>query len=64
MGVDYGNYRLSFSNYYWSCYKRRNSTVGKYKLAIRDFSKVIELNPKLADAYILRGYNYEKLGNL
>jgi tetratricopeptide (TPR) repeat protein len=36
--------------------------LGKYKPAIKDFTKVISLDPKNAKAYFLRGIAYNKVG--
>ncbi len=61
-------------NFYGSKYKlyklpvayinRGNAYKGKgeYDQAIADFTKAIELDPKVADAYNNRGYAYEKKG--
>ena len=38
--------------------------VGNYQGAIADYDKVIEINPKLADAYRMRGVNKELIGDL
>ena len=35
---------------------------GQYDQALFDFTKAIELNPKDADAYINRGFVYDKKG--
>jgi tetratricopeptide (TPR) repeat protein len=38
--------------------------LGNTQQAIKDYNKVIELNPQLADAYHNRGVAYHKLGNI
>ncbi len=49
-----------------SYYNRANShnRQGNYSLAIEDFTKAIEIDPKLAPAYINRGVAYRKNGNI
>ena len=37
--------------------------AGNYKLAIRNFQRVIETNPNNADALNYLGYSYRKMGN-
>jgi hypothetical protein len=37
--------------------------LGNYALAISDFDRAIEINPKYADTYYNRGLTYRKLGN-
>lgn len=35
----------------------------QYKKAIEDFTQVIDINPKYADAYLLKGCTYSDIGN-
>jgi Flp pilus assembly protein TadD len=39
------------------------SKLGNYKLAIEDYNKAIEINPRYLEAYTNRGATYVKLGN-
>ena len=39
-------------------------SLGKHDLAIADYDKAIELNPKSPAVYVNRGVAYDKLGNM
>ena len=39
------------------------ANIGEYQLAIRDYDKVIELDPEHAEAYCFRGLAYDNLGD-
>ena len=47
------NYPNDYELYYWK--GAIESNLGNHEIAVKDFDKAIELNPKLASLYVMRG---------